>query len=298
MRTRRRPHWTAALIGVLTAACGGNGWLGDHPDVAARAQANPGAFVEPAFARWGGAITLSGAYQLRASRGIGRRTFDLAVSVQRPDRVDISVLDPTGAIQAFVRANPREVGLYLAEDRVLYRGPATREAFERALGLGLAAGDAVAVFLGYGVDRDTRGPGIAAWDDGARRVRVDWEPGSSLWLHPVQELFDHVRHRSDRGTLSAELLEWMEVTPESAPGGPAASAADMAVPVPSHVDIEVEPDGFGLELRLLAPPRLNHRLPEAIFEVQRVPGVVELPLDELAREGGLFRRGPADEEQS
>lgn len=281
----------ALLAAALLPACAGGGWIADHPDIAERARANPEAFVEPTFARWDGLETLSGAYQLRAARGIGRRTFDLAVSVRRPDQVDISVLDPTGAIQAYLRADSREIGLWFAEDRVLYRGPATRDAFERALGLDLSAADAVAVFLGYGLAADAlSGRETAVWDEEARRVRVDAETRSRAWIHPLESRVDRVEHRSGAGVLEAEIREWSAVGAEGDTG--------LSYPIPSLVELSVEPDGIGLTLRLLASPRVGHDLPHDLFEIQVPPGTLELPLEELARQGGLFRRaGPEQESE-
>jgi hypothetical protein len=262
------------LVAGLTA-CGGGGWIKDHPDVAERARTEPGAFVEPAFDRSDSAHSLYASYRLRVSKGIGRRTLDVAVSVGRPALVDILVLDPTGAIQASLRANEREVGLYVAEEGILYRGPATQDAFARALGFDLSAADAVAVLLGYGVERSTLPPGVARWDGAARRVRVDYGERASLWLHPITGRFDRVLHRSGRDRVEASIAAWAMLE------GP---------PTPRDLQLSVEPDGYGIRLTLSADPALDYQFPPGYFELELPPGALELPLEELARQGGLFRR--------
>lgn len=294
MRTASSPAGSpiAALAAVAAlaalAGCGGGGWVRDHPDVAERARREPAGFVAPAFARWEGLESLAGSYRMRVSKGIGRRSFDLAVVVRRPDLVDINVLDPTGGIQAFLRASPTEIGLYLAEDEVLYAGPATRDAFARALGFDLSAADAVAVLLGYGVERDGLPPGEPSWDADARRVRIDYGPLVRLWLHPVTMLFDRVEHRRPDARVQARLLEWLHV-PDPAGG------AGFAVP--GRLELEVEPEGYGIRLSLSASPTPNLELPAGQFDILVPEGTLELPLEELARQGGLFRRTAGGDEQ-
>lgn len=280
---------TVCLLLALPG-CAGGGWVKDHPEVAERARTEPGGFVEPAFEQWAGVESLAGSYQMRVSRGIGHRTFDLAVAVRRPDLVDINVLDPTGAIQAFLRANESRIGLYVAEEEVLYAGPTTREAFERALGFDLSAADAVAVLLGYGVERDGEPRGAPSWDANARRIRIDYGPLVSLWLHPVTMLFDRVEHRRGEARVEARIREWMPV-PEPDAGTAADPVVDgAAVSIPGRIELDVEPDGYGIRLSLSARPRLNFDFPPGYFDLVVRPGTVERSLEELTRQGGLFRR--------
>lgn len=264
------------LIAVLLAAtaCGGGGWLRQQPELAQRARTDPASFVEPALGQWQSAEALTGSYAMRVARGVGRRSFDLAVSVRRPADVDMLVLDPTGAIQLYLRANEREVGLYIAEERTLYRGSATRDAFGRALGFELSAADAVALLLGYGVDRDSLPLGSSSWDEKAQRVRIDYGPGITAWLLPPTLRFDRVEHRAGADTVAGEIHEWLS----------------MAFPVPSLLRLQIEPDGYGIELRLLGNIDLAPEFPERFFELQATPAMKQRPLSDLAEAGGLFRR--------
>lgn len=265
------------LVGVVVlgiTACGGGNWVQSHPDIAQRARTAPEGFVQPALDRWAKAEALTASYTLRVAKGIGRKSFDLSISVHRPADVDMLVLDPTGGIQAYLRSNVAEVGLYVAEDRVLYRGQNTRAAFERALGFDLEAADAVALVLGYAANRDSLPLGRAVWDEERRRIRVDHGEEFSVWLHPVTQNFDRVVRRGPQGTVTAEVLEW----------------AEMIFPVPRRLTLEVEPEGYGIELTMLGNVRLNPEFPAGFFEIDVAPGTTVLPLEELAREGGLFRR--------
>lgn len=300
MRAIRSLPAAVFLAATAITACGGGGWVKDHPDVADRARDSPGSFVEPAFDGQEGLESLAGTYRMRVARGIGRRSFDLAVAVQRPGRVDMNVLDPTGAIQAFLRASDTEVGLYVTEDRVLYRGPATRDAFERALGFDLSARDAVAVLLGSGIAREGLPRGAPSWDPQARRIRIDYGAGASLWLHPATMRFDRVLHRSgataaDRATADAD-----GVATEAADGAAVEVrlqewTAVQEQEVPSRLEIGVEPDGYAIRLELSSTPRVNFEMPATTFDLTVPADTLVLPLEELARQGGLFRRVEGEE---
>lgn len=279
MTAGRASHRAVLLVVSLafvatSSACGGGNWLRQEPELARRARTQPGSFVQPALEQWEGAAALTGSYSMRVTRGIGGRSFDLAIAARRPADVDMLVLDPTGAIQLYLRANEREVGLYVAEERTLYRGAAGRDAFGRALGFELSAADAVALLLGYGVDRDSLPLGRAAWDDKARRVRIDHGEAASAWLLPPALRFDRVEHRGAGGTVAGEILEWL----------------DMAFPVPSRLRLQVEPDGYGIELRLVGNVDLTPEFPAGFFDLQAGPSIQQRPLADLAAEGGLFRR--------
>ncbi len=271
-----------ALASLALSGCSGHRWTSDHPDVAARAQADPEAFVDPALVQWEQLQGLAGSYAMRVSRGIGRGSADLFILVRRPADLDISVLAPTGAIQVSLRANEREVGLVFVEDRVVYRGPSTGTAFERALGLDLSAADAAAVLLGYGIADGERSGVTTAWDADARRIRVETLSGTRAWLHPVTQRFDRiVRGGPDaRGTVTATLSSWL-----------------AQPPAPDVLRLEVEPDGYGIELRLSGAPTVNPDFSSDPFAVQVPPGFEVRPLSELAAEGGLFQRAaPRDSE--
>ena len=286
-------------------ACGGGGWLDDHPDIAELARRDPDRFVEAAWSQWAAVRTLSGSYTMRVARGIGRRTFDVSIAVIRPNWLIIDVLAPTGSIEASLVANPDEVGLLVTEERVIYRGPATAEAFQQALGFDLSVEDAVAVLIGYALDR-TVGGVTASWDDDARRIRVDQGVRASSWLHPVSLVFDRTElHAAGAAAVEVEIEETrrVEVPPEAA--GAAGSGerlelppgvASEGVPVPTLLDLQLRDEGYGIRLTLLGGADLNRELPASYFEVADRPGFVTLPLSELARDGGLFRRGTDEEE--
>jgi len=272
--------WRAGAVLVLGAlalgGCSSHHWTNDHPDVAARAQSNPEAFVDPALERWDGLQGLAGSYSMRVSKGIGRGSADLAIAVRRPADLDIIVLAPTGAIEAILRVNEYEVGLSFREDRIVYRGPSSGAAFERALGFDLSAANAAAVLLGYGIPDSERPGATSTWDAEARRVRVETLAGTRAWLHPVTQRFDRIVRGvpgGARGTVTATLTSWLAMPP-----------------VPDALRLEVEPDGYGIELRLSGPPTVNPDFPAGFFDVQVPDGFEVRPLSELAAEGGLFRR--------
>ncbi len=311
-----RPRWPAPLrwpvvllfapVLLATAACAG-GWVRDHPDVAARARSRPDSFVQAALGQWAPVRALGASYTLRVSRGIAARTLDTYITVQRPDRIDILVLAPTGMIEAYLRANEREVGLFLREEAVLYAGPATPEAFERALGIGLSAADAVAALIGYGVEAGAHPPPAAVWEERARRVRLRYGAEATAWLHPLTLRIERVHYSLPGGQVEVEIDGWRALPAGSAETGGAAAdtmagaagsaaapaeaaRATTTVPIPEQLRLRVRPDGLELRLRMVGEAALNPDLPAEFFELQRVPGVVELPLQELSREGGLFRR--------
>ena len=270
-----------AFAALTTAGCSSHHWTNDHPDVAARAQANPEAFVDPAIAQWDELQGLAGSYSMRVSKGVGRGSADLAIYVRRPADLDIHVLAPTGATEASLRVNEREVGLSFGEDRVVYRGPSSGAAFERALGLDLSAADVAAVLLGYGIPDSERAGATTIWDAEARRIRLETRSGTRAWLHPVTQRFDRILRGgpgSSRGTVNATLDSWL-----------------AQPPIPDLLRLEVEPDGYGIELRLSGSPTVNPDFGADFFDVQVPAGFEVRPLSELAAEGGLFRRAVPEE---
>jgi hypothetical protein len=269
---------TGALVALLVVAgCAGRNWTSDHPDVAARAQTDPEGFIEPAVAQWADLVGVAGSYQMRVAKGVGRGSADMAISARRPADLDIVVLGPSGAIEAYLRVNQYEVGLSFAEDRVVYRGPSSGAAFETALGFDLSAADAVAVLLGYGITDADRAGASATWDSKARRVRLA-ASGVQAWLHPVTQRFDRILHSQGHDTVDARIQSWLP-----------------APPIPDQLRLQVEPDGYRLDLTLSGSPTVNPDFPAGFFDVDVPPGFEVRPLSELAAEGGLFRRAaPTD----
>jgi hypothetical protein len=280
-------NWrTVAVLALAALALGGcsrHHWTSDHPDVAARAQSNPEAFVGPALEHWDELQGLGGSYSMRISKGIGRGSADLAIYVRRPADLDISVLAPTGAIEASLRVNEFEVGLSFLEDRIVYRGPSSGAAFVRALGFDLSAADAVAVLLGYGIPNGELPGATTTWDAAARRIRIETRSGTRAWLHPVTQRFDRIirgRPGNPTGMVTATLTSWLD-----------------QLPIPDALRFDVEPDGYGIELRLSGAPTVNPDFPPGFFDVQVPAGFEVRPLSELGAEGGLFRTGaPRDSE--
>lgn len=281
--TKAWPVGSLALGALALVGCSSHNWTNEHPGVAARARAAPAGFVAPALEHWEGLQGLAGSYSMRVAKGIGRGSADLAIAVRRPADLDIVVLAPTGAIEAVLRVNEREVGLSFREDRVVYRGPSSGAAFERALGFDLSAGDVAAVLLGYGIADDQRADAAVTWDADARRIRLESRSGTRAWLHPVTQRFDRmVRGGPGRpdGTVTATISAWLPQPP-----------------IPDALRLEVEPDGYGIELRLNGQPTVNPDFPPDFFDLQVPAGFEVRPLSELAAEGGLFRRSaPRDSE--
>ena len=155
--------------------------------------------------------------------------------------IDMAVLAPTGAMQAYLRVNRVEVGLSFLEDRVVYRGPAGGYAFEQALGFDLSAADAAAMLLGYGIADGEADRAETFWDAEARRIRVETRTGTLAWLHPPTQRFDRLERADRRGRVTAEITEWL---------------ADPA-PLPRMLTLEIEPEGFQGRHQLVEVQRLE-----------------------------------------
>ncbi len=266
-------------LGLVAIGCAGNGWIRDQPELAERVRQHPGSFLEPALKLTAPLESLVGSYTMRFSRGIGRRSVDTFVSVRRPADLDILVLDPTGGTQAYLRANAVEVGLFLSQEQLLYRGPSTRASFEQALGFGLSAADVVAALLGYAIDPAGHPPGRPSWDESAQRVRIDYGEEASVWLLPPTLWFDRIEHRRADNTVAIDALDSI-----------ATEVDGQTLLVPSSLQLRIEPEGYGIAMQLLGEPSTNLEFPPAHFELEVPAGVLQLPISDLGREGGLFRR--------
>lgn len=320
-----------AALALLPACAGGDNWIESHPEVADRARAEPDRFTSAAWRQWEPVDALTGSYGLRVSRGVGSRSFDVSFVVQRPDRLEISFHDPTGAIEAFLIHGPGEIGLYFAEDRVLYRGASRPGAFERALGLELAPADVVAAVIGHAVVGGVDGSStpVSEWDEEARRIRVDGARAVG-WLHPVSLVWDRVEYaagdlgsaatatgggaRSDPGTrepaVVAEFGRWRImpvpedafeeatrlVEPSEVDGADDAAPADT-VPIPVDIALDVADGSYGLTLELRGTPQLDPEIPPDYFQIPTLPSnVLTVPLSDLERQGGLFRRATEEDD--
>ena len=272
---RRFAGWfSAALLALAMVGCGRRDWIADYPDVAERARQEPSAFVDPAFEQWQGVQGIAGSYGLVASRGIGRASADIWVAANRPDKLLLEVLTPTGTTEGFLTANGEEVGLWTEEEGVLYRGPLEGNAFRRALGLPLDLEDAIALLLGFGVDRDRRPPASVVWDDRQKRIRLDFDASVSLWLHPVLLRFQRLRYTGGDTSVQAEIENW----------------TDQPAPIPRRLRLDLEKEGLHLDLRLHEEWTLNPDFTPRDFSIRTPLGAVEMPLEALATDGGLLRR--------
>ena len=228
-------------------------------------------FVEEAFARRSGLTGLVGSYRVQVSKGLGRRSLNIYVEAQSPDLLRVEVLSPTASSEGYLIAGHEEVGLWLAEERRLYRGPSGDPSFARALGLDLTASDAVGLLLGYGAPEG----GTSRWDEAERRIRVDAGQHVTGWLHPVTLRFERLRFVGSGPVVEAELADW----------------AEEPAPVPRQIVLEVPDEDMRLRLWLAASWSANPDFPPDSFSVAAPPGTVEVPLESLAQEGGLLRRG-------
>ena len=280
---RKVPLSIFLSLALLASGCARGGWVATHPQVAARAQADPASFLLAARADCAGVRGLVANYTVRASRGIGRRSFDVSVWVESPSRIDIRGYSPVGQVEALLVASAVEIGVWFADQAdVLYRGavngPGGDERFGRALGVPLLAADTVALFLGCGVDSEAE-PATVVWDADRRRVRVELLRGEGrtlAWLHPVTLRFETIEHTNTGGRVIAAVESWV----------PRPVGSGGAVPSRIHLDVE---DRFGLDLRLIGEAELNPRFGPADFAVPDMGETVTMALEELAREGGLLR---------
>jgi hypothetical protein len=264
-------------LGLFIVACARpDDWIETYPDVATRARREPQAVAAEAYGRWDELRGLVGSYQVRASRGVSSRTLDTQIHLLRDRFIDIQVLSPAATSEGYLVAGRHEIGFWTSEENYLYRGEIAPGEFGRALGLDVEPDDIVAVLLGFGVPWEGGSAPVASWDGSRRRIRVDGGAGGSAWLHPMTRRFERVVMPTGSGAIDIVYDEWSESGP----------------PVPLRMTIRVPGEDITMRLRLAAswvanPPGLS---PEA-FDVFAVRGSVELPLRQLAVDGGLLRRG-------
>lgn len=261
-------HLLVALLltVALAGGCGG-GWVETEPEVAARARAEPGWFVDAAWRQWDEVELHSGSWRVEASRGLGGTTLDVYLLALRPGSLRVTVLAPQGTTEAVLVAGPEEIGLWDRSERVAYVGPAEPGAFGRALGLALEPDDAVGTILGYGLTRqrieDVR------WVEEEQRIRVAGEDAVG-WLHPLTRRYERLSFAD--GAVEVRLDDWRQ--------------GDW--PQPGHIEIRVPDDGLTLELDLSSQ---NRQPPDpAMFVAERPEGHPVRGLEELTRQGGLLER--------
>lgn len=274
-----RPSRVAALLSgllvvlVATGCARPDNWVQTYPDIAARARRDPQAFFAETYSRWDSLNSMVGSYQVRVSRGISSRTLDTQIYLLRDAFVEIQVIAPTFTTEGYLGVGTKEVGFWVSEDPCLYRGPNEPGAFGRALGLDLTPENIVATLMGYAVPHG--GNATATWDQGVRRIRVVAD-GVTAWLHPASGRFERVLVDTSSGPINIEYLEWSGNDP----------------PVPLRMNIDVMADGITLQLRLAPAWNVNPEgLDRAFFDDMYVAGAVDCPLEQLALEGGLLRRG-------
>ena len=271
----RRIPVSALLLALLLSACARpDDWLQTQPDVAARARRQPQEVAAEARGRWDELRGLVGSYQVRASRGLSSRTIDVQIYLLRDRFVEMQVLAPTGSSEGYLGVGSREVRFWVSEENVLYRGANEPGAFERALGLELTPAQIVAVLMGFAVP-GTAGEAVAVWDEEQRRVRVEGA-GVTAWLHPARLRFERVVVNTPSGPIEVEYQAWTR-------DGPA---------VPQRLEVRVDAEDITLQVRLADAWYANPEgLDETYFGDTPVTGATEAPLEALAREGGLLRRG-------
>jgi hypothetical protein len=232
--------------------------------------------VEEATEQTAGLRGMYGSYRLEARRGAGSRSLDVLVMAERPDRLSIELLAPTGQSEAFLKSGAAEVSLWISEEDRLYRGPAGNGAFAAALGLDLSVDDVVSVLLGRLPGWNGTGSGQVSWDEAEQRIRASANPSTVGWLHPMTLRFDRMQLSGRGARTEVYFLEWTE-DPEI---------------LPRIIDLEVPDEGLELHLRLASSWLANPEFLAADFEVPALPPTtVVLSLDVLAAEGGLLRRG-------
>jgi len=197
------------------------------------------------------------------------------VYILRDRFVEMQVLAPTGQSEGYLGVGRREVGFWVSDENILYRGANEPGAFERALGLDLTPVQIVAVLMGFGAPlRDGSAP-PAVWDEQVQRVRVEGD-GVTSWLHPVQQVFENAVVQTGSGPIEIAYEAWSA-------NGP---------PVPLRLTVRVPSEDITLEVRLANSWNANPAgLDEDYFDDIEVRGAAEAPLERLAVEGGLLRRG-------
>ena len=100
-----------------------------------------------------------------------------------------------------------------------------------------------------------------------------------MWLLPPTLWFDRIEHRRVDNIVALELRNSI-----------AAEVDGQMVLVPSSLQVRVEPEGYGIAMQLVGVPSINFEFPPAHFELEVPTGTVQLPISDLGREGGLFRR--------
>lgn len=270
-RCRFRGWCLVAVVATLPAlsGCGGAGWVETAPDVADRARAEPEWFVEAAWAQWeeAGPGLHAGSWRVEASRGVTSTAMDVYVLALPPASIRVSVLAPQGTTEAVLVAGPDEIGLWDRAEGVAYAGAAAPGAFGRALGLALEPADAVGTIFGYGLVPER----IDAVEWVEERQRIQVTGGDAVaWLHPMTRRYERLSFAA--GAVEARLADWRE----------------GEWPQPGRIELRVSGDDLRLDLELTGHNRLS---PDpAMFVPERPPGHAVLPLEELARQGGLLDR--------
>jgi len=246
----------------------------DHPHVARRAQAVPAEIVLQTLRYSDIPESLAGSYSVRVAKGVGRRSVSTSISVRRPRELDLVVLDPAGGIKAFIRSDGSELGVYAADEGILYRGPVDRAGSD-VLGLGVSIEEFTGILVGLGIEPSKLREGASSWDARHQRVRVDHGPDVRAWIHPLSRRVDRVEYYGSRAHVVVDIGEWTEQTP----------------PIPSRIRFSVESDSYSVELTLMGRALTDPVFPAAYFRLIVPPGTRELPLSGLGRWHGL---DPAD----
>jgi hypothetical protein len=128
-----------------------------------------------------------GVYRARLERtGERPRRFRLLLWAARPDRLHAEILSPLGTTELILDAGAGRLAVTVVDEAVAYEGPASADALERTVGIGVEGTALVAALLdgappGGGVTVDRRGgapgrlPARASFVTATERLFLDLE---------------------------------------------------------------------------------------------------------------------------
>ena len=193
----------------------------------------------------------------------GKRQFQEAILVQRPDRLRLETLSFLGAI-LIVTVNDREIVGYQPRDDLFVRGRPSRENLFRTIQIPLELDEITALLLGLPpVDPIApprlEGNALVFLSDGQKRDAVAFE--SRMAVPTKWERFNG----TGEVRLSAQFADYV-----STPAGL----------FPSKISVNAPFQGKKLEIRY-EQPELNVSLQAGLFSQQKPANVKELPFEAL-----------------
>jgi outer membrane lipoprotein-sorting protein len=193
----------------------------------------------------------------------GRRAFDEAILVKRPNRLRLETLSALGAILV-VSAGPQELVGFHPREGLFFRGKPSRENLLRYTQIPLELEEIADLLIGL--------PPV--------HMRAPWEgEGNSLF----RDLEDG---RRDVVTFDLKLgipTRWERLTPDGARELSAVLSEFLPTPVglfPARISLEAHSQKKRLEIRY-REPELNVELSPDLFVQEKPPYVKEIPMDSL-----------------